>query len=79
MSTITFIAIKTAISSIETDLSSPSMAFLESLIKTTKRGITTGKLRIAIRAPPLPDLDAMPDIIVKTEAKLILPSKTESK
>ena len=50
----------------------------ESLIRTMSSGITKGKLRIAIRAPPFPDFDAIPDIIVKTEAKLILPNTTES-
>ena len=76
--TIALIASNIAISSNETDLSRPYNAFFESLIRTMSKGITKGKLRIAIRAPPFPDFDAIPDIIVKTEAKLILPNTTEN-
>jgi hypothetical protein len=76
--TITLIAIKIAISLNETDLSRPSNAFFDSLMRTMSKGIIRGKLRIAIKAPPLPDFEAIPDIIVKTDAKLILPRRTES-
>ncbi len=39
----------------------------------------TGKLRTAIKAPLLFALDAIPEIMVNTEAKLMLPASTESR
>jgi len=39
----------------------------------------TGKLKIAIKVPLLPALDAMADIMVKTVEKLILPNSTDKK
>ena len=72
-------AIRTPISSYDTDLSKPSIAFLDNLISTTNRGIMTGKLNMAISPPALFALEAIPEIIVKTEAKLILPKRTAKK
>lgn len=76
MITIKLMMHKTAISSKETDLSNPSIAFLESFIINIKRGIITGKLNIAIKVPLLLALDAIADIMVKTVEKLILPRST---
>lgn len=56
--------------------SAPVKAFWESVIKTIRRGMITGKLNIAMSVLLLPAFALMPDTIVKTEAKLMLPNKT---
>ena len=70
---------KTAISSRETDLSKPSIAFFDNLIISINKGIITGKLSMAINVPLLFALEAMADIIVKTVEKLMAPIKTAKK
>lgn len=62
---------KIPISSRLTLLSSPSIAFFASLIKTMSTGIITGKLRIAISIPPFPALLAIAEIMVKIVEKLV--------
>ena len=73
------IAIKTTISFILCARSSPCMAFCDSLINTINKGMITGKLKMAISVLLLPAFDVMPDTIVKTEAKLMLPRITVKK
>ena len=57
------------ISSVLEALSRPSMAFLESLITTSIKGIMTGKLSIAISEVLLRAFEAMADTMVRHEAK----------
>jgi len=57
----------------------PSIALLLMRISNKITGIITGKLRIAIKVPLLPALDAMADIMVKTVEKLMLPNNTDKK
>lgn len=72
----TLIASRTSISPVLIALSNPFIAFCDSLINTINSGIMTGKLNTAIIVLLLPVLALMPDTMVKTEAKLILPSNT---
>ncbi|MNL74417.1 hypothetical protein D3C87_2000540 [compost metagenome] len=67
------------ISSVLTERSSPSMAFLDSFIIAINTGITTGKLKIAIKVALFPAFEAIADIIVKAVAKLKLPITTHTK
>ena len=59
--------------------STPSIALLLMRIRSKITGIITGKLKIAIKVPLLPALEAMAEIIVKTVEKLILPKSTAKK
>jgi len=76
---ITLIASNTIISFELAALSRPSIALRESLIKTISRGIIAGKLKMAISVLLFPALELMPEIMVNTLAKLILPKITEIK
>lgn len=73
---ITLIASKTSMSLVLSTLGAPANAFWDKEIKTMSRGMITGKLNIAIRVLLLPAFALMPDTIVKTEEKLILPKTT---
>ncbi len=75
---ITLIASKTSISLVLSSLGIPVRAFWDKVIKTMSNGIITGKLNIAIRVLLLPAFALIPDTIVKTEAKLMLPNNTET-
>ena len=75
----TLIASRTAISPKLIPLSSPCNALLESLMSTINRGIITGKANIAIIVLLFPVLELMPETIVNTVAKLILPKSTATK
>lgn len=75
----TLIASKTPISPKLNPLSNPCNALLESFISTINKGMITGKARIAIIVLLLPVLALMPDTIVNTVAKLILPNSTATK
>ena len=55
------------------------MAFLENLISKMSKGIITGKLSTAIKLPGLFAFAAIPEIMVNTLAKLILPNSTAKK
>ena len=59
--------------------STPSIALLLMRIRSKIIGIITGKLKMAIKVPLLPALEAMAEIIVKTVEKLILPKSTAKK
>ena len=59
--------------------STPSIALLLMRIRSKITGIITGKLKMAIKVPLLPALEAMAEIIVKTVEKLILPKSTDKK
>ena len=59
--------------------STPSIALLLMRIRSKITGIITGKLKMAIKVPLLPALEAMAEIIVKTVEKLILPKSTAKK
>lgn len=59
--------------------STPSIALLLMRISNRITGIITGKLKMAIKVPLLPALEAMAEIIVKTVEKLILPKSTAKK
>lgn len=76
---ITLIASNTIISLLLEALSSPSIALRDSLINTINSGIMAGKLKMAIRVLLLPALELIPEIMVKTVAKLMLPKMTEMK
>jgi hypothetical protein len=70
---ITLIASNTIISLLLEALSRPSIALRDSLINTISSGIMAGKLKMAIRVLLLPALELIPEIMVKTVAKLMLP------
>src|SRR5690606_39352396 len=76
---ITLIASKTAISPILIPLSKPCSALFDSLIRTINKGMITGKANMAMIVLLLPVLELMPDTIVNTVAKLMLPSSTAKK
>jgi hypothetical protein len=76
---ITLIASNTIISLLLEALSRPSIALRDSLINTINSGIMAGKLKMAIRVLLLPALELIPEIMVKTVAKLMLPKMTEMK
>ena len=76
---ITLIASNTIISLLLVALSRPSIALRDSLINTINSGIMAGKLKMAIRVLLLPALELIPEIMVKTVAKLMLPKMTEMK
>jgi len=76
---ITLIASNTIISLLLEALSRPSIALRDSLINTINSGIMAGKLKIAIKVLLLPALELIPEIMVKTVAKLMLPKMTEMK
>ena len=52
----------------------PSIAFFETLIKVIKKGIRSGKLRMAIKVKLFPAFDAIADTIVKADDKPPLPT-----
>lgn len=76
---ITLIAIKTSISPLGDNPCAFDIAMLESFIKTINKGIITGKLKTAIIVLLLPVLELMPETIVNTDAKLILPNSTATR
>jgi len=76
---ITLIASNTIISLLLEALSRPSIALRDSLINTINSGIMAGKLKMAIKVLLLPALELIPEIMVKTVAKLMLPKMTEMK
>ncbi len=76
---ITLIASNTIISLLLEALSRPSIALRESLINTINSGMMAGKLKMAIKVLLLPALELIPEIMVKTVAKLMLPKMTEMK
>ncbi len=76
---ITLIASNTIISLILAALSRPSIALRESLISTINSGMIAGKLKMAISVLLFPAFELMPEIMVNTLAKLILPKMTEMK
>ena len=59
--------------------STPSIALLLMRIRSKITGIITGKLKMAIKVPLLPALEAMAEIMVKTVEKLMLPKSTAKK
>ena len=61
------------------ELSIPSTASLETLIKVIKKGMSIGKLKIAIILKFPLVLAAMAETIVRMLEKPILPSKSVSK
>ena len=75
----TLIASNTTISLVLAALSRPSIAFRESLISTINRGIMAGKLKMAINVLLFPAFELIPEIMVNTLAKLMLPKITEIK
>lgn len=79
MTVITLIASNTIISLLLDALSKPSIALRDSLINTINKGIIAGKLKMAINVLLLPALELIPDIMVNTDAKLMLPRMTEIK
>ncbi len=76
---ITLIASNTIISLLLEALSRPSIALRDSLINTINSGMMAGKLKMAIKVLLLPALELIPEIMVKTVAKLMLPKMTEMK
>jgi hypothetical protein len=76
---ITLIASNTIISLLLEALSTPSIALRDSLINTINSGMMAGKLKMAIKVLLLPALELIPEIMVKTVAKLMLPKMTEMK
>lgn len=76
---IILIASNTIISLLLEALSRPSIALRDSLINTINSGIMAGKLKMAIKVLLLPALELIPEIMVKTVAKLMLPKMTEMK
>lgn len=76
---ITLIASNTIISLMLAALSKPSIALRESLISTINSGMIAGKLKMAISVLLFPAFELMPEIIVNTLAKLMLPKMTEMK
>ncbi|VXC84706.1 conserved hypothetical protein [Sphingobacterium multivorum] len=79
MMVITLIASNTIISLLLEALSRPSIALRDSLINTINSGMMAGKLKMAIKVLLLPALELIPEIMVKTVAKLMLPKMTEMK
>lgn len=57
-----------------TDQSSPSMAFLETLIAIRRIGIMTGKLNIAIKVALLLAFEAIPDTMVRQAENPMAPN-----
>lgn len=76
---ITLIASNTIISLLLEALSKPSIALRDSFINTINRGIIAGKLSIAISVLLFPALELIPEIMVNTVEKLMLPSMTDKK
>lgn len=75
---ITLIAKRTTMSFVLSIRSIPVKAFWASVIKMISKGMITGKLNMAMSVLLLPALALIPDTIVNTEAKLMLPNKTAS-
>jgi len=75
----TLIASSVIISRSEEARSKPFSAFEDSFKSKINKGMITGNARIAIIVLLLPVLELIPDTIVNTVAKLMLPSSTAKK